>query len=63
MAEQVFRSLEPLDARAYNTLIKGMAKYHQVRAAGSTQRLGLGKFCWGSLGAVWRRKTTVATKS
>ena len=30
VAEQVFRSLEPLDARAYNTIIKGMAKFYQV---------------------------------
>lgn len=33
VAEQVFRSLEPLDGRAYNTLIKGMAKFHQADRA------------------------------
>ncbi|KAF0294157.1 Protein PTCD3, mitochondrial [Amphibalanus amphitrite] len=36
VAEEVFRSLEPLDARAYNTLIRGMAKYHQADRAKKT---------------------------
>ncbi|XP_037078403.1 protein PTCD3 homolog, mitochondrial-like, partial [Pollicipes pollicipes] len=33
VAEEVFRSLEPLDGRAYNTLIKGMTKFYQADRA------------------------------